>query len=78
MKLLDYEFWKDLASVWSYFFAASALIANFVAHIYLVAVCIIGVLVLFFCVIQMVLHKKFHQLSALEKYMGISKRKNHL
>ncbi len=62
MKLLDYEFWKDLASVWSYFFAASALIANFVAHIYLVAVCVVGILVLFFCVVQMVIHKSANKI----------------
>ncbi|MDA0617487.1 MAG: hypothetical protein O3A66_02050 [Proteobacteria bacterium] len=73
MKLLDYEFWKDLASVWSYFFAASALITNFVAHIYLVAVCVIGIAVLCFCVIQMVLHKYQRKHSPLEKYFGVEK-----
>ena len=62
MKLLNYEFWKDLASVWSYFFAASALIANFVAHIYLVAVCVVGILVLFFCVVQMFVHKSANKI----------------
>jgi hypothetical protein len=57
MRLLDYEFWKDLAAVMSYATVGVSLIGQETFGKHYTLLIASAIFLIFVCVIQMILHK---------------------